>query len=77
MKKLFVVLLNLPVSPPGFIGGILSGPRKVTISKNPFALVIYVRSFWWWKYMFAQGGTPRAMANGWVIQMGRAQTIPT
>jgi len=69
MKKYIGIILNFPISIPGFIGALLSGPKRVAFSKKPFAIIFYVRNFWWWQWLPGQKGV-RGMANGWVVQLG-------
>jgi len=66
---LLIFILNLPWTLAGCVGALLSGPRKLTLSSKPFALIFYVRSFWWWTWLPGQRGT-RALANGQCIQLG-------
>ena len=68
MKRLFVIILNFPAAIPGFIGTLLSVPTRVVISKKPFAVIFYVRSFWWWTWLPGQKRV-RGMTNSWCIQL--------
>lgn len=69
MKRFLTVILNTPGAIPGFIGALLSGPRKVSLSHKPFAVIFTVRSFWWWRWLPGQARI-RALANTWCIQLG-------
>lgn len=41
------LLLNLPWSVLGLLAALVSIPRKITISRKPYAIVFYIRNFWW------------------------------
>src|SRR5665213_1675895 len=69
MKRILAAILNLPWAFLGLVGAILSIPSKVSISWKPFAVIFYVRSFWWWNWQRGQKGT-RGMTNTWLIQLG-------
>lgn len=62
-------VLNLPWTVVGFLGSILSIPTAMSVSRKPFALVINVKSFWWYSWLPGMNGI-RGMANGNVVQLG-------
>lgn len=62
-------ILNLPWTLIGLLASILSIPKKIAFSKNPFAIIIYVRSFWWYTWLPKKKGV-RAIVNGNLVQMG-------
>lgn len=67
--KYISLILNLPWTFVGLATGIVSIPRRLSHSKEPLALVIRVRSFWWFSW---QKGMKRArgMAIGNVVLLG-------
>jgi hypothetical protein len=67
--KLLAFILNLPWTSIGLLASIISIPKKITFSKNPFAIIISVKSFWWYSWLPGKKGV-RAMVNGSVVQMG-------
>ena len=67
--NIIAFILNLPWTILGMISSIFSFPHRVEISWKPFAFVIYVRSFWWWRLLGFKGN-PRAIANGHCVQIG-------
>lgn len=69
IRRTIAIILNFPAAIPGIIGALLSVPRKVVIASKPFAVIFYVRSFWWWQWLPGQSKT-RGMANSWCIQLG-------
>ena len=62
--KLFLFILDLPISLAGMIPMLLSIPHSVRLIKNPIALVFKVRSFWW---AFGYLKHARAMTIGHII----------
>ena len=40
-------VLNIPYTIIGLLIGAISLPKKIYFQKNPYAFVIYARSFWW------------------------------
>lgn len=68
---IFLIILNIPWSLAGISTAILSLPKKVKFSKNPPAVIFYIRSFWWYKWMPQHRGT-LAITNGNVIQLSDA-----
>ena len=65
-----IFLLNVPWTLTGVLAALLSIPRKVALSKYPPAIIFYVRSFWWYRWIPGQEGV-RAMATGNVVQMSK------
>ncbi len=68
--KCITFILNLPWSLVGIVFSILSIPKKVSLLKNPTAIVIHVKSFWWYSWLPSKKGI-RAMAVGQTILLGR------
>lgn len=65
---LFIALLNLPWSAIGIFNALISIPKKVKISNNPPAIIFYVRSFWWYRWLPSRNKV-RAIANGHVVML--------
>ena len=68
--KLVTFILNIPWTLIGLGAAFISLPKKFSINKNPFALIIYVRSFWFLSWMSFYKGV-RGMALGNVVLLGR------
>ena len=62
-------ILNLPWTIALLVAGLLSLPYKLELHGSPFAIVIHVRSFWYYRWVPSQKGV-RAMALGNVILLG-------
>src|SRR5437763_1409547 len=62
-------LLNLLWTIVGFILGLLSLPRRMRINKQPLALIMTVRSFWWQTWLPGYKGV-RATTTGAVVLLG-------
>lgn len=60
------VLLNSPWSFIAVIAVLLSFPRKVSFSKNPPAIIFYIKSFWWYRWLPGKTGI-RAAALGNIV----------
>lgn len=69
--KIIVVVLNLPWSLVGVCGSILSSPKRMRVSKEPPAIIFYVRSFWWYRLLPGMKGV-RAMTNGHIVQLSKS-----
>ncbi len=67
--NLIVFILNLPWTLVGFIAMLLSGPKRLHLVGDRWALVVTVRSFWWYRWLPGKGGV-RAMAHGHIVQLG-------
>ena len=67
--QLLIFALNLPWSIVLLIAGIFSIPRRIELHHNPFAIIMYVRSFWFYHWMPSRRGV-RAMTLGSVILLG-------
>jgi hypothetical protein len=52
------------------LSSILSMPYKLKLNMKPLALIVYVRSFWWYSWVPGQKGV-RAMALGNVVLMSK------
>jgi len=63
-------ILNLPWTIVGLLGSLLSVPYKVQLHKKPFAIIIYVKSYWWRTWRTSQKGV-RGSTNGCVITIGK------
>ena len=64
--KLTAFILNLPWTLIGLIASHFSIPKKIDLSKNHFAFVIHIRSFWWYSLLTGQKRI-RGMAMGNII----------
>lgn len=62
-------ILNFPWTLAGFISALFSIPTKFAISRQPFAVVVSVKSFWWIQYKKGYKGV-RASAIGQIILLG-------
>jgi hypothetical protein len=62
-------ILNLPRTLISIIFAILSVPTKLSINKKPFALIFYVKSFWWYEWLSGKKGV-RGMAQGNAVLLG-------
>ncbi len=60
-------ILNIPYTVIGLIVAIMSIPMHVSFVKNPYAIVITVKDFWWECGYIKRA---RAMAIGHVILLG-------
>ncbi len=67
LTNLIAVLLNTPWTLLGIMGGLLSGPGRVTFSKNPPAVVIQAKSFWWLQWLPGYKGVRAATLGNTVI----------
>jgi hypothetical protein len=63
------LLLNSPWILLGMMCAIISVPKKFIISKNPKAIIVSVKSFWWYAWIPGMKGV-RAMAIGNVVLLG-------
>ena len=57
-------ILNIPYTLIGLIVGIFSIPSSVEFRKNPYAIVVKIKNFWW---VFGYMKNARAMAIGHVV----------
>lgn len=62
-------VFNLPWTILGFVASLLSIPTSISIHQRPLAIVVRVRSFWWYHWLPGKKGT-RAMTTGHLIQLG-------
>lgn len=62
-------ILNLPWTIVGILAGLLSIPTKITINKDPFAIIFKVKSFWWYNWLPGRSRV-RGSANGHAIRLG-------
>lgn len=69
--QLIAFIINLPWTLILLIAGILSLPRKIAIHHRPFAIILSVRSFWWYYWLPSKRGV-RAMTLGSVVLLGPA-----
>ena len=67
--KLLAFILNLPWTIILLVASVLSIPYKLELHHKPFAVIIYVRSFWYYRWVPSQKGV-RAMTLGSVILLG-------
>lgn len=68
LRLVISFILNLPWTLVGLGLAVLSGPYKLKIDRETLALIFYVKSFWWYKWLPGKGGV-RAIANGHAIQL--------
>ncbi len=68
--KALAFLLNLPWTIVGIMCGLISIPQTTSFNLQPPALVMSVRSFWWYWWLPNMKGA-RAMAIGNVVLLGR------
>ena len=57
-------ILNFPYTIVGLIAGFISIPQKVKFNKDPYAVIIDIKNFWWG---FGYMKNTRAMAIGNII----------
>lgn len=57
-------ILNIPYTFIGLIVGIVSIPTSIGFRKNPYAIVMSIKKFWW---VFGYMKNARAMAIGHVV----------
>ncbi len=62
-------ILNLPWTFLGVIASLLSIPKQISVQSRPIAIIVKVRSFWWYVWLPGKTGV-RAITNGHVIQLG-------
>jgi hypothetical protein len=62
-------ILNLPWTILLLIAGIFSLPSKIILHHRPFAVIVYVRSFWYYQWVPSQRGV-RAMTLGNTMLLG-------
>lgn len=67
--RILIFISNMPWTLVGIIGAMLSGVHKVRFVRKPPALIFYVRSFWWYKWLPGKKRV-RAITNGHTIQLG-------
>jgi hypothetical protein len=63
---MIVFILNLPWTLLGLMAAIPSIPRWISVNKKPFAIVVHVRSLWWYAWLPGYAKV-RAMALGNVV----------
>ncbi|MES2216610.1 MAG: hypothetical protein V4481_04930 [Patescibacteria group bacterium] len=64
------LMLNIPWTILGVVAGLASVPKGVEFSTMPKAIIISVRSFWWYLWMPQSKGV-RAMTIGNVVLLGQ------
>jgi len=64
-----VFILNLPWTIIGLLTALASFPQSISLSSRPGAIVIHVRSFWWYSWLPGQKRM-RAAAIGHVVLLG-------
>lgn len=64
MARIILFILNLPFSLIGIVPMVLSGPYSLKLHKNPIALVVKVKKFWW---VFGYMKNARAMTIGYIV----------
>lgn len=68
--QIITYILNLPWTIIGIIFSLISIPEKFGFSKNPFAFVINIKSFWWYEWLPGKKGV-RAITIGNVVLLSR------
>lgn len=66
--RVIIFILNIPWTVIGLLGAMLSMPAKVDLVSSPLAIVITVRSFWWYSWLPSKKSV-RAITNGHIIQL--------
>jgi hypothetical protein len=69
MFNLISFILNLPWTFILIFFALISIPRKISINKDPLALVFKIKSFWWFEWLPGSKGV-RGMAMGNVVLLG-------
>ncbi len=69
--RFIAFILNLPYTIIGLLGAMLSVPCKIAVTQRPLAIVVNIRSFWWYHWLPGKKNV-RAITNGHVIQLGPA-----
>ncbi len=67
--KFVALLLNLPWTMIALILALISIPYKVEFSKEPRAVIFYIKSFWWFSWL-PKARYVRGMAIGNVVMLG-------
>lgn len=60
-------ILNIPYTVIGLIVGLVSVPISIEFKKNPYALILRIKRFWW---TIGYMKNARAMAIGHVVLLG-------
>jgi hypothetical protein len=63
------IILNFPWTLLGLLCALISFPTKIKFSPTPPAVILQVRSFWWYTWLPKSKGA-RAMALGNVVLLG-------
>src|SRR3989338_7860345 len=66
--KIATVLLNALWTSIGLCAALLSAPHRAALSKNPPAVIFYIKSFWWYWWLPGKSGV-RAITWGHVVMM--------
>lgn len=69
MWSVLAKTLNLPWTMLGLLAAVLSMPKSFSFHQNPFAMVVDVRSFWWYEWLPGQKGV-RATTIGNIVLLG-------
>ena len=69
VRQIIALMLNLPWTIVGLLAAVLSIPTGIGWSSDPIAIVINVRSFWWYAWVPSLHGV-RALTDGHVILLG-------
>jgi hypothetical protein len=64
--KYFAFILNLPWTVTALIASITSLPYKISFSKKEIAIILHVKSLWWYGWFWNSKGV-RALAMGHVV----------
>lgn len=67
MKNL-IFLLNFPWSVIGLITALISLPKRIKFSKSPPAIIFYINSFWWYRWI-PRFKKVRGITNGHVVSL--------
>lgn len=61
------LILNMPFTLIGVVPLVFSGPYNFKLHKNPYALIVKVKKFWW---VFGHIKNARAMTIGYIVLLG-------
>lgn len=67
--KYIAAILNIPWTVAGLVAGLLAIPKRIQLRREPLAVILHVRSFWWFAW-HPRARYARAAAIGNVVLMG-------
>jgi len=62
------ILLNLPWTILGLVGGLVSGPKRIRFSNTPPAIILSIRGFWWLAWLPGYKGVRAATWGNTVVE---------